>query len=416
MVRDVLAALDRLTRRPLWPGFEPGSVPVALAIDGDTFLLRHPSPPPEFVQLPEVRNVVMVRGLHPAIRANSVGMVAGVDTATVVVEPGPSSPRPIAALIVHEAFHHFQRQRHPWWGGNEVDGLRLSRLEVDALRRALDEASVEEATRWTAIAMALRQARFGRLAPRFVTYERQIELIEELATYVEQTALGRRDVVSIPADGFAAGDIRRRCYATGHAIATLLDRFFPGWQTRLEADDQGPLDILLTSLLPAIDDALPIVHARDRQSAMRQAETDIARLKATRVASRASFDQQPGWRLVIIAAEDEPLCSTGFDPMNIDLLGDGALLHDRYLALRNRHGSIEVLGRSALTEGTGDESPLDGARRVTLRGLPAEPRVDQNAGTWIITGDGLVVTIQPGRVVVQDDTTQILLGLADGDG
>ncbi len=236
---SLLAELDRLTCRPLWPGFEPGSVPVALAIDGDTFLLRHPSPPPEFVPLADRRDVLILRGLHPAMRANSVGIVGGVAIATVVVESGPSSSRPIAALIDHEAFHVFQRQHHPRWGGNEVDGLLypvddveglcLSLLEIDALRQALGEASVMKAARWTAIAMARRWARYLRLAPRFVTYERQTELIEGLATYVEQTALGRRDAVSIPDDGFAADDIRRRCYATGHAIAALLDRFLPGW-------------------------------------------------------------------------------------------------------------------------------------------------------------------------------------------
>ncbi len=169
-------------------------------------------------------------------------------------------------------------------------------------------------------------------------------------------------------------------------------------------------------MLPAIDDALEVVPTRDRQPAMRQAETDITRLRTAWVARRASFEQQPGWQLVIIAAEDEPLRPTGFDPMNIDRLGDGALLHDRYLALRNRHGTVEILDRCALTEGTGDESPLAGVRRVTLSGLPAQPRVDQDAGTWTVNGDGVIATIQSGRVVVRDGTTQIVLGVADGGG
>src|SRR5207245_11425378 len=46
-VLAVLKELDRISARPLWPGFEPRRIPVAIFDGGRTWLARHASPPEE---------------------------------------------------------------------------------------------------------------------------------------------------------------------------------------------------------------------------------------------------------------------------------------------------------------------------------------------------------------------------------
>src|SRR5688500_16821316 len=61
----------RLASRPLWPGFDPAKVPLAV-FDGErTFLFRHPSPPPEFRRVADRPETAVVAGQHPLVRANT---------------------------------------------------------------------------------------------------------------------------------------------------------------------------------------------------------------------------------------------------------------------------------------------------------------------------------------------------------
>jgi hypothetical protein len=48
----IMAEVDRLARRPLWPTFEPRQTPVAIVHEAQTFLFRHPAPPPGFQPWP----------------------------------------------------------------------------------------------------------------------------------------------------------------------------------------------------------------------------------------------------------------------------------------------------------------------------------------------------------------------------
>lgn len=131
-------------------GFDPLAVPLAL-FDGErTWLFRHPSPPLGFEPAEiSLTGAAVMAGRHDAVSANTNAEIAGVGTATVMLEGAAQrrAPEDVAAMAIHEAFHVFQRARHPGWTGNEVvlftypvgdaELLALRRLEFESLRRAL---------------------------------------------------------------------------------------------------------------------------------------------------------------------------------------------------------------------------------------------------------------------------------------
>ena len=173
-VLAVLNELDRIAAPPLWPGFDPRRIPVAIFDDGRTWLARHPSPPEEFRPWPGDRSVEVFEGRHASLRANTAIGLAGVGTATASFEGHSEGIRRLAGLLVHETFHVFQARRHPGWGGNEVEHLTYPsddaevlaerRLESLALSRALAARSRPSAGAWAARALAAREKRFARLS------------------------------------------------------------------------------------------------------------------------------------------------------------------------------------------------------------------------------------------------------------
>jgi hypothetical protein len=144
----LVAAVDRVAALPLWPGFALHRTPLAL-FDGErTLLVRHPAPPAGYVPLAGRADVAVRPGRDPAVTANTSAPIAGVPTATVLLDGARRAPLVArAALVAHEAFHVFQRARHPRWQANEAtlftypvdDAPALARrlAEDEALRRAL---------------------------------------------------------------------------------------------------------------------------------------------------------------------------------------------------------------------------------------------------------------------------------------
>lgn len=147
--------------RSLWPGFEPLAIPLAI-YDGDrTYLFRHPAPPDGFVTVEQDDHQAHVwDGRHPAVTANTSIELGDRTIATLILDlpDGDRSLSDLAAVALHEAFHVFQRERHPGWQANEADlfvypttdteRLALRRLETEALRRALAAPDSTESACW----------------------------------------------------------------------------------------------------------------------------------------------------------------------------------------------------------------------------------------------------------------------------
>lgn len=415
-------ALETAVRRviadtgPLWPGFNPLEIPLAVYDGRGSWLFRHPSPPPGFGQSGDLpmSGVVRYAGRHPAITANSSAEIGGVMTATVVL---PDGAAPNAPLAIHEAFHVFQRARHPSWAANEADLftypsdrdglLMLRRLESAALRRGVQSHDDGRAACWARTAIELRRERFAMLDSAAISYERGTELNEGLATYVEHRARGG-NAIPMPAAEFGAGEVRQRAYASGASIALLLDRLAPGWQPAFDADDTQSLDGLLRATVG--DGEACAFTVDERATARATAEADQRALVAARAARLATFRARDGWRVVVESAESL-LWPQGFDPLNVERITPTAVVHARFLKLGNERGGLEMLDAAgidleALTEGAGPHPLWNGVRRVEIAGIGSEPVVRtvgdsvQVIAAGVTLGLSRATVVRDGRVVV----------------
>src|SRR5262245_49013588 len=85
--------------KPLWPGFDPLAVPLAVYDGNSTWLFRHPAPPASFQPAGGSEAGVVAEGRHEAVTANTNAEIGGVSTATVLIDrkyPG-CSPGDIGA-------------------------------------------------------------------------------------------------------------------------------------------------------------------------------------------------------------------------------------------------------------------------------------------------------------------------------
>ena len=412
--------LERIVQRErLWPGFEPIEIPLAVFDGESTYLFRHPAPPPEFSEHPDGGYVRA--GRHAAVTANSSAEIAGVMSATVMLDRASTSTvTELAAVAIHEAFHVFQRDRHPTWQANEVDAfvyplgdetlLTLRRLETEALRRAVQAEGDDDARCWASRAVALRGERYEILSESLQTYERTSELNEGLAEYVELMAASKR-VSSFPQDGFDATQFRLRAYTTGSTWALLLDRFEPEWKTRLEEDDSRPLDELMAEGGPRNGRRLDFggdacsVSDEDRTAIEARAATDARGVIDAMATRRESFDARDGWRIVVEAPDALPLWPERFDPLNVVPVR-GGLLHTRFLRVGNDVVKIEALDEAGadielLTEGIGPHPLFNGVRRVVIV-VPTEPAVEGDGASRVLTSGGVRVEANGATFDVSD--------------
>lgn len=422
----VVAALDSIGARPLWPGFDPRRIPLAIFDGSHTYLFRHGGPPPEFLPLPDADDVGVFPGRHAVMTANTWVELAGVPTATVLLDStGTASALELAALAVHEAFHAFQGPRHPEWAANEAELfayptaeaelLAMRRLESDALRRSIATPNKGRAGCWARLALQYRQQRFRGLPETAVAYERGTELHEGLAQYVQSRALGMRLGRGIPADDFPPDAVRLRAYAVGEALALTLDRFDDEWKRQLEVGRAASLDQLLSQVLGGQLRGSCGYSTQQRSAARRQARDAVEAMERQRAAQREAFLLEPGWAVVVVVADaSEPLWPRAFDPLNARTLGGGDVLHTRWLRLANESGTLEVLGRAALTKAAGAHPLFNGIREVAFTGFADPPVVRQSHDTVTIDAPGFAAQFRGVQLERADSTLTLRLGAVAG--
>lgn len=416
----------------LWPGYDPLTIPLAIYTGSGTYLFRHPGPPEGFVPLEPGSKTFAYEGRHPAVTSNSSADIGGTPTATLLADGARAElpPTQQAATALHEAFHVYQRARHPSWSGNEGDlflypvddagQLGLRRLESRALRLALAAPEPDAVACWAGLAMSYRGERFARLDSAFTTYERRTELNEGLATYVQLRAAGA-ETVTVPEEEFAASAVRDRTYAIGPALAFLLDRLQPAWKASLESDDTQNLDSLLASAAHRAEFASGQCSFSSAEIARIEARAaqDVDALVQTRRDRRKAFDGRPGWRLIVECPDGQPLWPQGFDPLNVERV-DGGILHTRFLKLGNEFGSVQVIDEAgvdleSLTEGAGPHPLFNGVRKVTVAGLP-QPDVVRGEGRVAIRTPGVTLTFEGADAEIVDAEIHVRLRLLPGDG
>lgn len=404
-VREVMDAFDRMAELPLWPGFRPADTPLALYDGRDTYLLRHADPPEGFERLRGVDGGWRMSGRHPLLVANTVVELGGVPTATVLVDRAeaeePDPPEEVAALLIHEAFHAFQDERYPGWTADEmelftypVDGLphlHARRLETAALRRAVLAPDRRRLECWARGALAVRERRLRALPEDAAAYERGTELREGLAAYVQRRALRRPGPPDLPPEGFPPAEVRSRSYQVGLALAWVLDELAPGWQERLEPGGATGLDAALSEALSSSGGSggRACTATRDEVARARSvASADLSALAERRRATRRDFEEAAGWRVAVIAPSEAPFQPSGFDPLNVEVLSGGEVLHRRMLRLEGADAEVAV-DRGALTRPAGEHPLFQGIREVLVTGLRSEPRVQVDGSAVRIEGEGL---------------------------
>ncbi|MBI2839197.1 MAG: hypothetical protein HYX75_12845 [Acidobacteria bacterium] len=421
---DALAVIDEFDRMaaiPLWPGFDPRGIPLAIYDGQKTLLLRHPHPPVGFVAVPDRRDLTALPGRHPAILANSSAEIGGVQTATLLLSLSASrTPREIAAVAIHETFHVFQKRRHDQWDANEADLftypatdaelLTLRRLESECLRGALSAVSRRGAACWSVRALAYRAERFRRMPAESSAYERGTEIKEGLAQYVQFKALG-----SPSREIFGEGDledVRLRGYAAGEALGCILDRLDPDWHATLERAPAESLDHLVALAVhsesgePCQVDAATEARIRDR------ARGDVEASIHGRIEARNRFLSEPGWRIEVRTAPGDRLWPKGFDPMNVTVTGKGEVLHTRFLNVGNSHAEIEILDHASLTAAAGEHPLFDGIASITICGLPTEPVISETTDAIAIDTAGVTLRAQGARWEKNGQVVTIRIGAA----
>jgi hypothetical protein len=390
----VVREFDRMIAKQLWPGFDARSTPIAIYDGTQTHFYRHP----------RIREPYP--GQHPGVRANTSADIEGIPTATLLLGGRPAEEA--AAILAHEAFHVFQRERYPKWRTNEAalftypqddaELLALARLESEALRRAL--AGAKTTACWASRALALRRERFGRMTDNAVAYERGTELNEGTARYLQSLAAGRTGG-SIPEGGYTQNAVRGRAYATGEAWALILDRLQPDWKTRIVLS----LDELVTA---APDAACDFTDAEKKQVRL-WARSEADRVADRQLAIRSDFFARSGWIVTVVAPEQEPLRLGSFDPMNVQMVSPKEIVHTRFLQLMHPSGVLEALNRHSLTFAAGAHPLFAGVREWTVTGLPAEPQFTTTEGELNMSAPGFTLKFRRARVERSNQTITVRL-------
>jgi hypothetical protein len=84
------------------------------------------------------------------------------------------------------------------------------------------------------------------------------------------------------------------------------------------------------------------------------------------------------------------------------------LLHTRFLTLQNAHGTIELLGGTALTEGQPGQHPLfAGVAQVTFAGLSKPSALRDSGAVMIVEAPGVRARLRGARADVVGDTVTV---------
>lgn len=262
---------------PIWPVWDPRSLPIAIyRQDGVVFLAAHPTKPLHAQEVFIATGVsgppvYRIEGVPEDVNGNAVTVsFFGVPTAFVPLErvgEGLDDALAFLSLLAHESFHVYQRDegkvfRAPlasYPDDNPVNNA-LGNIEGHLLLEAVTTADGEKRKDQILAFALIRRERRSQLDEGLVAFERASEYYEGLATYLSfrlldamaasayrsspifsRLAAGRlpgaaaaavasrlETLRTINRRGMGAG--RRRFYYTGMGLGLLLDSLLPRWK------------------------------------------------------------------------------------------------------------------------------------------------------------------------------------------
>jgi ketosteroid isomerase-like protein len=423
-IADVFQVMELATGSPmgaLWPGFEPAKIPV-LVFDGrDTYLFHSPAVPDGFVRAERHPEVFVFKGQHPQALGNSITRMGETWTATSVLSASSRRTgeryelKDLAGIIVHEQFHVFQRARHPRWRPNDglllrypeetAEALFLRRKEKEAFRRAVAAEAITDVAGWAAAALRSREERLAGLPAPFAQYEKELQRTEGLSDYIERIARGRNPLdASEITNGIAPAGVRDLGYVEGRWIAMILDRLRPGWKAALEKDEARFLEDILREVVNGSPGEARTFEAADVGAMKAAAGADFSTWKEKRKADVEGYSARPGTRLEVDASA-RPLSIRIFDPLDIELLEDGAVFHRTSFAAGNETGSLRIANHPCLT--WFDDTLR--ATRLVVNGLKQAPEILEGEKKLILKVDGISVELPFAAISVKDSIYRVKL-------
>jgi hypothetical protein len=437
-VFSLLRSIDDTAAHWVWPEFRLSDLPIALFDGAQTLLLRHPSPPPEFVPLEGHPGVLTAKGRYPAVVTNSTVDLNGTRTATVVAAPGTDREGTMLAYA-EEVFHVFWLRRHANFRPNEMaryaypvkNGENLRRLlaEDEALARGLEAVHTRQAAEWVARALELRHERGPMLSPDDGAYETGLEMMEGTANYAARALVGLTpaDTATRLRQGRQAEQLRWRFYDSGAAICLLLDRLEKAnpssgldWKARIDAEPDTTTLMLLEAAAAPTGARPASFSPAERAGFEAAAAAAIGDLSARQAKVRQELLGRKGARIVIdVPNAAQPLRVARFDPINLLVLDAGEVVHPRFLTLSGTAGTIEVVnpafargaftGVVALTQPAGSHPLAQGIRSVTLTGFARAPTLDRPDGRLVVEADGVHLSLSGAEARVEGETVRIIL-------
>ncbi len=417
-VFPVFEELRSIDTTDLWPGFNHLEIPAAVFDGADTYLIHWLGQPDGFMPVDGSRGIYVYPGKHPQVLGNGRIQLDGIWVATSILRQRSPltgvayTPKHLAAILIHEMFHVYQKLQYPEWSPNEavlfgyphdtLERLSLRRLEMKSFLRALNSPDDSESRRWGAAALGYRNQRLASLGPTRRRYEDELQRFEGLAHYIERRAAGKSLETDDRYQDFAPGVIRDMGYLEGCWTAGLLDRFDPGWKGEMDRDPSLYLAERLSLVCSAVS---PMSFSEEELRQIREtSRVDFGAWERERIRLRHQIENRPGYR-INIDSEAFPLSLRMFFATHTEALQDGKSLHRRLFMARNPAGSLEVRRRDCLVSATGPSSIL----RVLIPGLSSEPEIVQVEDRISVEAEGLKLDFSPATLSTTGHTILIKL-------
>ena len=345
----------------IWPGFRPDTIPTlyVIAHEGKVLVQWRHNWPAGFTPIRERQDAGIAGSGMVSLPSGRFISFMSVDSSM--------SPGLVVGTSIHEAFHSLERsvmREGQTFGGWEnamlvgsypvfdVENEAAFALEGKKLGQALGAGTPDAARRLAREFLALREARQRVLDSEFTEFEKLAEMNEGLAQYA--LIRGLREIARLEGGAWAEAarneaaleaalldslltlsqrSVRRRFYATGSAIALILDRLAgETWKARLLEENLN-LQETLAAVIGYDGDTGPEIQSRDMARMRAAAERAVNQLRTVRVSQADSITRRPGIRITV---DPTPLGRgvlqwCGFDPQNTLQTGDGRTLHMRFL-------------------------------------------------------------------------------------
>ena len=399
----------------LWPGFEPEKMPTLIFDGSNTYAFGFASLPKGFSPAENRPGVGVTKGRHPLLVADQRVQLDNVYAASCLAFPEffRESPRLLMGTLIHEQFHVFQALRHPDWLPNDAhlfsyppdtaDSVFLSRLEVEALKRAVLSEDDEEARGWAASGLAYRLERHRSLPQSLARYEDEVQRLEGLAQYVEWKVNGQGLLDNLFNLDFAPGAIREWGYVSGRWLGNILDRLDAAWKQELDAGQYAYLAQRLAKVVEGADERYRF-SPEEVAGLRRRAEEDLKVKQASQVNLRKRLESGLGWKIEIIARKD-PLRVRFFLADQSEALSPRELLHCRRLTLAGRSLDLEAYNQECLTDSEGPGK----VERVLIPGLDRKPRVERVSKRRMIRAPGLLILFGRASISLRGKTLRVEL-------